>query len=142
MSRPGFLAGGAALIVGLGLAVVADAQPAFTRLADDSVTTVAGIKTACTGVGLAMREEPRWKAFSVRVEVSTASRDYLGEERLSVAGADGKALLAVSCDSPWVLLGLAPGEYKVTAWSGNLGPKTMTIHAPAQGQGRFVVAFP
>jgi hypothetical protein len=133
---------GAALAASLVLPLAAAAQPPATRVPDDGVVTVGGVKAACTGVGLAARQDPRWKAFPVRIEAAAPGGDYLGEETISVAAGHGPPLLTVSCASPWVLLGLAPGAYEVTAWSGRRGPKTMTIHAPAHGQARFVVDFP
>jgi hypothetical protein len=133
---------GAALAAALSLPFAAVAQPAdAVHLPADTVTTVAGIKAACTGVGLNARDDPRWKAFAVRMEVAKPGGDYLGEETLAVQTAAGKPVLSVSCGSPWVLLDLPPGAYKVTAWSGSHGPKDMTIHAPAHGQARFVVVF-
>jgi hypothetical protein len=131
-----------ALAAGLGLPLATTAQPAPVHLPADTVTVVAGLKTACTGIGAATRQDPRWNDFPVRIEVAAPSGDFLGEETLVVAPDKGPPLLAVSCNSPWVLLGLSPGAYRVTASSGHWGPKTISIRAPAHGQARFLVHFP
>jgi hypothetical protein len=123
--------------------VAAAAQPpAGTRLPADREITVDGVRAGCTGVGAATRNDPRWKAFSVRIEVSEPNGDYLGEETLAVTKAGGAPVVTVACNSPWVLLGLAPGAYKMSVWSGARGPKTIVLHAPASGQARTVVQFP
>jgi len=116
--------------------------PAATPLPADRAIDVDGVKAACTGVGLAARQDPQWKAFPVRIEVSEPGGDYLGEETLAVTKAGGAPVVTVSCGSPWVLLGLAPGAYRMSVWSGRRGPKTITLRAPASGQVRTVVQFP
>ena len=132
-----------ALAAGLLAPPYAGAQPADAmRLPSNNVTTVNGVKTVCTGVGKAAREDPRWKAFAVRIESAAPSGDYLGGVTVDVASDKGTPVLAASCDSPWLLMDLPPGAYKVTAWSGKRGPKTVKVHASAKGQSRYVVAFP
>jgi hypothetical protein len=133
-----------AILVASALAPLgAQAQPpAATRLPADRPIDVGGLKAACTGIGLAARQDPRWKAFSVRVEVSQPNGDYLGEETLAVSKPGGAPVATVSCASPWVLLGLAPGAYRMSVWSGSHGPKAITLRAPASGQARTVVQFP
>ena len=132
-----------ALAAGLVTPSLAGAQPDDAmRLPSDNVTTVNGVKTACTGVGKAAREDPRWKGFAVRIESAAPSGDYLGGVTLDVASDKGVPVMAVTCASPWLLMDLPPGAYTVTAWSGRRGPKTVKVHATAKGQARYVIAFP
>lgn len=131
------------LVAGICAPVLAAAQPVdAVHIPSNNVTTVDGVKTVCTGVGKASRQDPRWRAFAVRIESATPSGDYLGEVTLDVASNKGVPVLAVSCNSPWILMDLPPGAYKVTAWSGKRGPKTVMVHASGKGQTRQVIAFP
>lgn len=133
----------AALAAGLWAPTLAGAQPAdATRLPSDNVTTVSGVKAACTGVGKSERDDPRWKNFAVRIETAAPSGNYLGGVTLEVASDKGTPVLALSCGSPWLLMDLPPGAYKVTAWSGRRGPKTIMVRASAKHQSRYVIAFP
>jgi hypothetical protein len=133
----------AALAAGLCIPAAAGAQPAdATHIPSNNVTTVNGVKTVCTGVGKNTREDPSWKNFAVKMESAAPSGDYLGGLTLDVASNKGTPVLAVSCDSPWLLMDLPPGSYKVTAWSGHRGPKTVMVHATGKGQARYVLAFP
>jgi hypothetical protein len=125
------------------LPLAAEAQPSdATQLPSDNVTTVNGVKAACTGVGTSEREDPRWKNFAVRFESAAPAGDYLGGVTLAVASDKGAPVVAVSCNSPWLLMDLPPGGYKVTAWSGHRGPKTLLVHASAKAQARYVIVFP
>jgi hypothetical protein len=143
MSKHRLLSLGALLAATLAPPLRAAAQPpGATPLPADRATEVGGVKAACTGIGLAARQDPQWKAFSVRVEVSEAGGDYLGEETLAVSRPNGAPVATVSCGSPWVLLALPPGEYRLSVWSGRRGPKAVTVRAPASGQSRTVVQFP
>ena len=132
-----------AMVAGICAPALAAAQPAdAVHIPANNVTTVDGVKTVCTGVGKASREDPRWKAFAVRIESAAPSGDYLGEMTLDVASDKGVPVLAVSCHSPWILMDLSPGAYKVTAWSGRRGPRTIKVHASGKKQARYVIAFP
>jgi hypothetical protein len=132
-----------ALAAGLCTPALAGAQPTnATQLPSNEVTTVSGVKTACTGVGQAARADPRWKDFTVRIEAAAPSGNLLGGVTVDVANGQGTSILAVSCRSPWLLMDLPPGSYRVTAWSGGSGPRTVTVRASAGRQSRNVIAFP
>ena len=144
----------AALALGLavlpGLASAGDAPrltPAdpgpVVELPADAPTVVNGVDAACTGIGQT-RNDPRWSDFAVRIEVSDHENAYLADAVISVADARGRPVLSVSCDSPWVLLDLAPGRYVVRAEipDPNLRPRSATIVAPVRGQIRVVLQFP
>lgn len=133
----------AALAAWLCAPSIAGAQPAdATRVPSDNVTTVSGVKTACTGVGKSERADPRWKNFAVKIETAAPSGDYLGGVTVDVASNKGTPVLAASCGSPWLLMDPPPGAYKVTAWSGRRGPKTITVRASGKHPSKYVIAFP
>lgn len=110
------------------------------ELAADQPTNVAGIETVCTGTSLEARSDPRWNTYPLRLEFSSASGHYLGDETVTITG-NGKSV-DVSCAGPWILMKLPEGNYKVDAEVADAGRKTITAHVPASGQARVVVSFP
>lgn len=109
----------------------------------DAATQVNGVDVACTGIGLAAREDSRWAAFSVRVEVSNARNEYLLGADVTVRDRTGRSLVEVHCDAPWVLLRLPPGAYRVDAAVAGAGaPRSAPFSAPDKGQLRVVLQFP
>ena len=123
------------------------AQPAPTRdatvVALDAETTVNGVPVACTGVGQT-KADPKWLAYSVRLEFSNPARDYLADEAVAVSDAKGRRLAAMSCEGPWILLKLPPGPYTVEGWLPGAAAATAhaAFRAPAKGQLRLVLVFP
>jgi hypothetical protein len=95
-----------------------------------------GIESVCTGTTSDVREDPRWRAYSLRLEFAGKDGQYLGDETVNVSG-NGHSV-SVHCDGPWVLMKLPSGSYKVSADVAEAGHKDVTVHAP----GRVVVRFP
>lgn len=120
----------------------AEAGP-VVELPSDTPTEVNGVEAACTGIGQT-RNDPRWADYAVRVEVSDHESAYLADAVIGVFTARGRPVLQVSCDSPWLLLDLAPGRYVVRAEipGSEARPRSSTIVAPARGQIRVVLQFP
>jgi len=137
----------APLVVAAGvLAVIAPvaanaAEPVALPL--DTATTVDGIEVACTGIGQT-RDDPRWTAYSVRIEFSDAKSEYLADASVSLTDSAGQPLLAVTCDGPWVLLKLKEGVYKVQAslTGSTAKPRSAAVKPPPKGQIRVVLQFP
>jgi hypothetical protein len=111
------------------------------KLPPDEPVVVNGLHLVCTGVGEDARNDPRWRAYPVRIEFANAKAEYLSDAVLAVATADGEQLFEVTCDSPWVLANLEPGKYVLAATYEGI-VKTEKFTAPKVGQGRFVVRFP
>jgi hypothetical protein len=144
----------AAFSLAVGLAALplqAGAQPAshmeqgaIRALPLDTPVMVNGVETACTGIGLAARNDPRWKAFPVRLEFSGPHSEYLSDETVFIEGAGGAQVMAVSCQGAWLLLKLPKGRFVVRARINGETAKerSMTITTPASGQARFVLQFP
>jgi hypothetical protein len=85
-----------------------------TYLPIDEVTTVDGMRMACTGIGLEAREREDWKHFRVRFEFSGGYNQYLPGGRLVIKSWEGRRpLVHVRCDAPWVLVDIEPGKYRV-----------------------------
>lgn len=110
------------------------------ELTADQPTNVDGIETVCTGTSLEARSDPRWNAYPLRLEFSSASGHYLGDETVTITG-NGRSV-DVSCAGPWILMKLPEGNYKVEAEVAEAGRKTITARVPATGQARVVVSFP
>lgn len=111
------------------------------KLPPDEPTVVNGLDLVCTGVGEDARNDPRWRAYPVRIEFANADAQYLSDAVLAVATADGEQLFEVTCDSPWILARLQPGKYVLAATYEGI-VKTEKFTAPKSGQARFVVRFP
>jgi|GEM_PF-1788943 len=85
-----------------------------TYLPIDEVTTVDGMRMACTGIGLEARQREDWKHFPVRFEFSGSYHQYLPGGRLVIKSWEGRRpLVHVRCDAPWILIDLEPGKYRV-----------------------------
>ena len=140
--------GGAPAILGLAAAILvaghAASQDGPVRASPlDSERTVDGVDVGCTGIGQS-KNDPRWNAYSVRVEFSNPAREYLANGAVEVFDPSGHSLTAVRCEGPWVLLRLPPGAYKVKGWLVGQAaePRESSFHPPAKGQMRLILTFP
>jgi hypothetical protein len=95
-----------------------------------------GVEVACTGIGMKVRDDPRWKAFPVRVEFSNTKRDYLADIAMSVANKKGAPLLNVACEAPWVLMNLHRGNYRLVAQREDhpYPARSAVFRVPSKGQ--------
>lgn len=105
----------------------------------DQPITVSGVETVCTGVGSDSREDPRWKAYPLKVEMAAVGGHYLGSETVTVSRG-GQPVVKVTCDGPWALFRLPPGRYTVDAVVGSETASSGAV-VPASGQGRIVLRF-
>jgi hypothetical protein len=123
-----------------GVASAAAAGGEVVVLPPDEPVEINGLKLVCTGVGDDAKKDPRWRSYAVRMEFANARAEYVSDVEVSVAKG-GAVLLAVRCDSPWVLADLEAGKYEVTATFDGQS-KTQKFSAPKTGQTRLVVRFP
>jgi len=113
------------------------------RVALDQETTVGGIGVGCTGIGQT-KNDPKWAAYSVKLEFADAQRALLANEVVTVS-AGGAPLAQIACEGPWVLLKLAPGNsYTIEGRlaEGAAAPRSATVKPPAHGQATVVLTFP
>jgi hypothetical protein len=109
----------------------------------DQETAVGGVSVACTGIGQT-KNDPKWQAYSVRLEFAKPNGDYLAGEVVRLLDRKGAEVLDIACEGPCVLLKLPPGKpFKVEAAVSEVSStrKTATIKAPSHGQARFVFTF-
>ncbi len=131
----------AALLLGAPALIPPPLAPAATAPIAQALAR-GGIETACAGIGLDDRNDPRWAAYNVRVEVSNPRAEYLVGAVVEVRDAKGHVLTTIAqCDAPWVLLRMAPGAYVVEARLGEL-TRSARVAAPKAGQQRVVLQFP
>ena len=117
----------------------ARADDANTMPVDERVE-VNGFELACTGVGDEARNDPRWRAFALRIEFANRDAQYLSDIDVAVSDASG-ALFDVRCESPWLLADLPPGKYTIVGTFEGI-TKTVQATAPSTGQARIVIRFP
>jgi len=123
----------------LALGATFTAAQARDEMPMDQPVTISGIETVCTGIGSA-QDDPRWKAYPVRLEFSNKAHEYLTDADVVLAKADGTQLSSFFCPAAWVLFKLPAGPYKVTATVEN-STASAAFSAPAKGQKRVIVFF-
>jgi hypothetical protein len=116
--------------------VPAAAMAQSPALDADQPMMVNGVETVCTGASTDVREDPKWRDYSLRIEFAGKDGQYLGDEMVNVSG-NGHSV-SVHCDGPWVLMKLPSGSYNVSADVAEAVHKDVTVHAP----GRTVLHFP
>jgi hypothetical protein len=127
------------LLIGGALTCGAQAQtPGALPL--DTPTTVSGVETVCTGVGMSEEDKLRWKTYSLKVVVSGKGGQFLAGEQVTVTQG-GHDVVSAICDGPWMLFKLVPGEYRVRA---TLSGKSVESVArlPNSGQRSVQLQFP
>ena len=106
----------------------------------DVPATLGSIETVCTGIGDA-KDDPRWKAYPIRVEFSDAEAHYVAGAHVTLSGADGANMAELDCSGSWVLLRMPRGLYTVAARIGTQNA-TAKFDLPMTGQKRVVLRFP
>jgi hypothetical protein len=124
-------------------ATVSNAQPAPVTMPLDSEQVIGGMGVGCTGVGQS-KDDARWQAYPIRVEVSNPNRDLLADAAISVSSARGGLLATIGCEGPWIMLRPAPGVYRVEAWMPGQGLRhqSASFSPPARGQRVVELIFP
>jgi len=113
---------------------------AAEKLQMDVPRHIGDIEAACTGVGLDSRQDPRWQSYPLKVEIAGQGGQYLGDVVLTVSR-DGKEVISVQCDGPWLLFRIAPGRYQIRAETDGKTVQSMAS-IPFAGQGRIILRFP
>jgi hypothetical protein len=122
---------------------LARAQTDPVRIALDSEQVVGNVAVGCTGVGQS-KDDPRWKAYPIRVEASNPAGDLLANVAITLSGKGGAALASVRCAGPWVLLKPPPGDYHLEGWmpGSDLKHQFAPVSPPAGGQTIVTLVFP
>ena len=107
---------------------------------EDMPQAIDGIETVCDGTTIANRNDPKWRAYSLRMEFAGKGGQYLGGETVSVKGEEID--VSVTCQGPWVLMKLPAGSYHISADVPDAGHKEMNVRVPASGQHVAMFSFP
>jgi hypothetical protein len=124
-------------------AASAHAQADPVRVPLDGEQVVGDVQVGCTGIGQE-KDDPRWKAYPIRVEAANPGGDLLANMAVSVSGQDGAVLASVTCAGPWIMLKPPPGVYTLEGWlrGGNVKHQVATVSPPASGQKIVTLIFP
>jgi len=109
----------------------------------DRPIEIDGIETVCTGIGDEAQNDPRWKAYPVRVEFADSTMHYLSGAHVVLKDSGGKTLAALDCAGAWVLFKLQPAKYTVEAsllWQKSQAASA-AFEPPAAGQKHVVLRF-
>jgi hypothetical protein len=129
-----------AMAVLIASAFATTAAWAQEKLSEDTPKAIDGIETVCDGVTIANRNDPRWRAYSLRMEFAGKGGQYLGGETVNVKGEEIDA--SVTCQGPWVLMKLPAGSYHISADVPDAGHKEINVRVPASGQHVAMFSFP
>jgi hypothetical protein len=121
-------------------ALASTAAFAAEELTADMPKAIDGIETVCDGTTIANRNDPKWRAYSLRMEFAGKGGQYLGGQTVNVKGQELD--VSVTCQGPWVLMKLPAGSYHISADVPDAGHKEMNVRVPASGQHVAMFSFP
>jgi hypothetical protein len=101
-----------------------------------------GISYACTGIGLESRADPRWGAYPAKLVFAERTGGYLGDIRVAIDDAAGNRVFEAHCLSPWLVVNLPPGSYRIDATARDTYTQSMNLVVRSQGQVERLVTFP
>lgn len=115
-----------------------------TQLALDAEQVIDGVGVACTGIG-GTKDDPKWRAYPVRVEFANKAREYLLGATVTLADTKGAPMFTVSCGGPWLLLkppDSADYHLEARIIDPSTAPQKAIVKSPARGQIRVILTFP
>src|SRR5687767_13755507 len=118
---------------------IVPALAAETLIPDQSMM-IDGIETVCTGTSLANRTDPKWRAYTLRVEFVGKGGQNLGDEQIRVTGNEFD--VSVQCQGPWMAMKLPSGSYHIAADVAAAGHMEMNVRVPANGHRVVMMRFP
>lgn len=127
------------ILLALLFSLVGSAAPA--QVAQDQELSFQGIKYACTGVGES-KEDPRWANYSAKLMFTTGGRAYVSFVQVKVEDAQGKVVLDVDCDAPWIVAQLPPGSYTIKATADRKYPKSAKLQVGGGKPSELAIRFP
>ena len=126
------------------VAVALVSLPAAKRVtAQDQVMEQGGVRYVCTGIGES-KDDPRWRRFALKLVFATEPRGaLLSNVRSRISDRAGRIVLDVHCqDEPWLIAGLAPGRYRISATANGGFNRTVRVVVRAGRQTYTVIRFP
>lgn len=129
---------------GVAVAVALASLPAAVGVAaQDRIMEQGGVRYVCTGIGES-KDDPRWHTFALKLVFATEPRGaLLSNVRSRISDCAGGVVLDVHCaDEPWLIAGLAPGRYRISATANGGFKKTVNIVVRPGKQTYTVIRFP
>ena len=111
------------------------------RAQQDRELDYRGIGYVCTGIAES-RLDPRWSAYPLKLMFTTGGHAYIINVRVTISDAKGRPVFKAFCPTPWLLVRLAPGRYRVTAVAQEEYTKTARIRIRAGRQTARAIRFP
>ncbi len=101
--------------------------------------TTDGISFITGGIGKDERAELRqqFKDYTLRLEIANKKGEYLYKARISLLDAQGKQLLEIDTEGPWLLVDLPAGQYTAVVTHDNTEKKLKV--AIVQGEKRVLI---
>ena len=116
------------------------AQQAFS--AADSEQTYEGMRYVCAGVSQESRDDSRWSSYPVKLVFAAADGGFLGDVKVKIGDAKGDTVLQAHCLSPWLLVDLGPGSYKVEAMARQDYQQSFALQVADGQQQEHTTRFP
>lgn len=111
------------------------------RAQQDQVLDYRGIRYVCTGIAES-RLDPRWAAYPLKLMFTTGGRAYIINVRVTIRNAKGATVFTAFCPTPWLLVTLAPGRYRVTAVAEQKYRQRIRVRVRAGRQTAMAIRFP
>lgn len=113
----------------------------------DEILTRNGVRYVCTGIGATSRSDPRWAGFPAKLVYAIRDGGFLSGVETRIADTGGTEVITATCDAPWLLVDLAPGDYLVTATktiegTGQVHAHRARISVGTGRQSELVIRFP
>ena len=101
-----------------------------------------GVRYVCAGVSQESRDDPRWSSYPVKLVFAAADGGFLGDVTVKIGAADGTTVLQAHCLSPWLLVDLEPGSYKVEAMARQDDQQSFPLRVAGERQQEHDTRFP
>jgi len=101
-----------------------------------------GVHYVCAGVSQESRDDPRWNSYPVKLVFAAADGGFLGDVKVKIGAADGTTVLQAHCHSPWLLVDLEPGSYKVEAMARQDYQQSFPLRVAGERQQEYATRFP
>ena len=123
--------------------VLALAAPALAQTEMDTELNYRGTRFVCTGTGEGSRGDPRWAGYSTKFVFVQKDGEYLADVAVVVQTSAGATVLEATCPTPWLLIALPPGQYRVNAVADEAHRQSFGLSVGAgRKQSERIVRFP
>jgi hypothetical protein len=129
------------MLLGACAVVTALALPTVALGITDPELDYHGLRYACTGLAAESRDDPRWRSYSTKLVFATASGSYLANIGVTIIDDSDLIVLEARCLSPWLMVDLAPGHYRVEAIARDSIVRKFDLTVPGGRQIEYTVRY-